>query len=77
MGNGPDPADWKRSIIYPSRSTQVLPKFSNSLSSPLSSKKLESKRSLDDDGGGMELNTVASAVQSDDCSTGRDELAAI
>jgi hypothetical protein len=77
LGNGPDPADWKRSIIYPSRSTQVLPKFSNSLSSPLSSKKLESKRSLDDDGGGMELNTVASAVQSDDCSTGRDELAAI
>ena len=80
MGNGPDPADWKRSIIYPSRSTQVprvLPKFSNSLSSPLSSKRLQSKRLLDDDGGGMELNTKASVVQADDGSTGRDELTAI
>ena len=74
LGNGPDPADWKRSIIYPSRSTQVprvLPKFSNSLSSPLSSKRLQSKRLLDDDGGGMELNTKASVVQADDGSTGR------
>jgi hypothetical protein len=80
LGNGPDPADWKRSIIYPSRSTQVLrvlPKLSNSLSSPLSSKRLQSKRLLDDDGGGMELNTMASVVQADDCSTGRDELTAI
>jgi hypothetical protein len=32
---------------------------------------------LDDDGGGMELNTKASVVQADDGSTGRDELTAI
>ena len=77
LGNGPDPADWKRSIIYPSRSTQVcpsrstqvpmvLPKVSNSIS----------KRLLNDNGGGMELNTVASVIQADDGSTGRDELSA-
>ena len=80
LGNGPDPADWKRSVIYPSRSSQVprvLPKLSNSLSSPLPIKRLESKRLLDDDGGGIELNTTGSMVQADECSTGRDELTAI